>query len=155
AEAQQARAETMIRLLPLTQGGNERRGREVFFSQTAACSTCHRIGAEGGRVGPDLSKVGGIRAGRDLLESIIFPSASFAQGYEPFQVETQDGYLFEGTIIRQTADTITLRTVSNAEVRIDRSSIASLRPSTRSIMPDGFEQALTPQQLQDLLAFLQ
>jgi len=155
AAAEQARVDTMQRLMPLTKGGNVLRGREVFLSQSAACGSCHRIGPEGGRIGPDLTNIGAIRAGHDLLESIIFPSASLAQGYEPYTIETQDGFMFEGVIIRQTADTVTLRTVADAEVRIERRSIKNIHPSTTSIMPQGFEQALTPQQLQDLLAYLQ
>src|SRR5207248_8939388 len=33
---------------PLLHGGDEQAGRAVFFGQTVACSTCHRIGPEGG-----------------------------------------------------------------------------------------------------------
>ena len=67
---------------PLLDGGDQDRGRAVFFGKKAACGACHRVGDEGGSVGPDLTKVGGIRAGRDLLESVVLPSATFAQGYE-------------------------------------------------------------------------
>jgi hypothetical protein len=48
-----------------------------------------------------------------------------------------------------------IRTAGNAEIRLPQSNIQSVQPSSRSIMPDGFEQALPPQQLQDLLAYLQ
>ena len=53
--------------------------------------TCHRVGDEGGRVGPDLTRIGAIRSGHDLLESILWPSSTFAQGYEPYTVATADG----------------------------------------------------------------
>ena len=45
----------------------------------AACVACHTIGYVGGHVGPDLSRVGAIRQERDLVESILYPSASFVQ----------------------------------------------------------------------------
>ncbi|MEP6994984.1 MAG: protein kinase, partial [Acidobacteriota bacterium] len=56
--------------------GEPARGRELFFGAKAACSACHSIAGNGGHIGPDLSKIGSIRAGRDLLEAIAFPSAS-------------------------------------------------------------------------------
>lgn len=149
-----AQIKRMEDLLPLAAGGNARRGQVIFNSEAAACISCHRVGEDGGRIGPDLTKVGSVRSGRDLLESIVFPSASFAQGYEPYLIEDQDGFVYEGVITRQTSDTLTLRSAANAEVRLDRKSIAEITPATVSIMPQGLEKALTPQQLQDLLAYL-
>ena len=55
--------------------GDIRRGQAVFNSTKAACITCHEIGYVGGHVGPDLTRIGKIRGERDLLESILFPSA--------------------------------------------------------------------------------
>jgi putative membrane-bound dehydrogenase-like protein len=63
---------------PLLSGGNVARGREVFFGKKVACATCHRIGADGGPIGPDLTKLGTIRAGGDILESIVLPSPYFS-----------------------------------------------------------------------------
>src|SRR5262249_28781892 len=76
AGKQQARLEE---LSPLLDGGEVQRGRELFFAnKKAICATCHAVQGQGGQIGPDLSKIGAIRAPRDLLEAIVFPSASFA-----------------------------------------------------------------------------
>src|SRR6185295_13822553 len=93
----------------LVKGGDPARGREVFYSKKVACGGCHSVGQQGGRVGPDLTKIGAIRAPRDLLESILIPSSTFAQGYESYLVLTQDGAVLTGLLARQSADAIVLR----------------------------------------------
>ena len=50
-------------------GGDVDRGHAVFFGAKAGCSSCHTIMADGGDVGPDLTGVGAIRSGIDLLEA--------------------------------------------------------------------------------------
>ncbi|MDA0282317.1 MAG: hypothetical protein O3B86_03080, partial [Planctomycetota bacterium] len=57
------------RLSSLTTG-DAIRGREIFFGKTTACASCHTVAGQGGRVGPDLTKIGAIRKQRDLLEAI-------------------------------------------------------------------------------------
>ena len=76
--------------------GDVRRGQLVFNSEKAACFTCHAIGYRGGNVGPDLTKIGQVRTERDLLEAILFPSASFVRSYEPVVVATTDGKVLNG-----------------------------------------------------------
>jgi hypothetical protein len=71
-EAQRARVERLRNLEPLlTAGGDAGHGRRIFYGEKVACSSCHTIGAEGGHVGPDLTGVGAIRSGHDLLEAIV------------------------------------------------------------------------------------
>jgi putative heme-binding domain-containing protein len=134
--------------------GDPRRGREVFFGIRATCATCHTIQAEGGRVGPDLSRIGAVRSGRDLLEAILFPSASFARGFEPFTVATTDGRVHTGILNRDTSDAIVLVTPDRLEVSIPRGSIEEIEPGRLSIMPRGLDANLSRQELADLVAFL-
>jgi putative membrane-bound dehydrogenase-like protein len=154
-EAQRARIEKLRRLEPLlTAGGDVGRGRRIFFGQKVACSSCHTIGAEGGHVGPDLTGVGAIRSGHDLLEAVVFPSASFVPGYEIFIVDTGNDRL-SGVVRSQSRDAVVLVTGPHGEVRIPRSQIKSMARSNVSLMPDGFDESLTRTELMDLLAFLQ
>ncbi len=137
-------------------GGEIQRGRDLFFgNKKAICATCHAAQGQGGKIGPDLSKIGAIRAPRDLLEAVVFPSASFARGYESFTVTTGDGQVLSGIIGRETADAIYLFNSSRIEVRVPRSEIESLQQSTVSIMPEGMDAQLNRQELSDLIAFLQ
>ena len=122
---------------------------------TAACSTCHLVNSEGGRIGPELSKIGSICTGPDLLEAIVVPSASFVRGYEPDTVATQDGRLYTGTLARETVDALFLNGSDAAEIRIPRDRIEDLKQGHQSIMPEGLDAQLTRGELADLLAFLQ
>ena len=106
-------------------------------------------------MGPDLSQIGALRAKRDLLEAVVFPSANFARGYEPFVVTTKSGTFHSGIIKRETADAVYLVTAERALVRIARADIESVAPGKVSIMPQGLDNQLTRQELADLLAFLQ
>ncbi|MBV8882297.1 MAG: HEAT repeat domain-containing protein [Planctomycetaceae bacterium] len=152
AEEQSAK---LAQFEPLLKGGDAARGREVFYGKKVACGTCHRVGSEGGRVGPDLTKVGAIRAGRDLLESILVPSSTFAQGYEPYLALSKDGAVYSGLIARQSPDAVTLRDAAGAEVQLRRDRLEQLKRAEKSIMPEGLERALSPDEFRDLLAFLQ
>jgi putative heme-binding domain-containing protein len=152
AEGQAAR---LTAFAPLLQGGDPGRGRPIFFGKKVACATCHRIGAEGGRIGPDLTKVGAIRAGRDILESVLFPSSTIAQGYESYYVSTSKGRVATGVLARQTPDVIVLRNSSGAEEQFHRGEIEEMRRLGKSLMPEGLERAMTRQEFRDLLAFLQ
>jgi putative heme-binding domain-containing protein len=101
-----------------------------------------------------LTRIGGIRTERDLLESILFPSASLVRSFEPMLIVTQDGKTVNGLIRSETSDELVIATGPNQEVRVARSNIEEIRPSSVSIMPAGLEKQLTKEQLADLIAFL-
>lgn len=151
ATQQSARVEE---LLPRLTNGDMRRGQAIFNSQAAACASCHAIGYRGGDLGPDLTRIGQIRTERDLLEAILFPSASFVRSYEPIVVETKDGEQYSGILKKDAPDELILGTGPGAEIRLARSEIADARPGKLSVMPQGLEEQLTLEQLADLLAFL-
>jgi putative heme-binding domain-containing protein len=145
----------LAELEPVLQGGDVPAGRAVFFGKKAACAACHTIRSEGGKVGPDLSAIGAIRSSRELLESIVFPSASLARGFEPYLVETQDGRVLPaGVLARETAEAVWLVTGDQSEVRVAKSNIVNMAPSGVSIMPQGLDAQLTRRELSDLVAFL-
>jgi putative membrane-bound dehydrogenase-like protein len=146
--------EKLEKLLGALSNGDVRRGQAVFFSPKAACSSCHATGYIGGRIGPDLTKIGSIRTERDLLESIVFPSASFVRSFEPVQVVTKSGKVHNGLVRQDQPDEIALTINADTEVHIARDDIESVQPGTVSIMPSGLDQQLSPQELSDLIAFL-
>lgn len=151
AATQKARIEE---LLPEMAKGDIRRGLQVFNSQKASCIACHKLAYLGGNVGPDLSKIGGIRTERDLLESILYPSLSFVRSYEPVTITTHSGKVFNGLIRAETVTEITLMTGLNQETRIARSDIDEQLPGKTSIMPAGLDKQLSVQELADLVTFL-
>ncbi len=146
-----ARLETVLKDLP---AGDVRRGQAVFHSSKAACASCHAIGYLGGRVGPDLTKIGGVRTDRDLLESILFPSASFVRSYEPISIATDNGLVLTGLLRKDAADEVVLVVGADKEEHIPRDRIEEMSPASVSVMPAGLEAQISPQELADLIAFL-
>ena len=140
---------------PVLEGGDPVEGRGVFHAQPAACSVCHRIGRFGGTLGPDLSTIGQVRSRKNLLEAIVFPSATFARGYEPVQVGTRSEGSFHGVIRDEKDDEIILGLADGSDRRIARASIASTRWASVSSMPQGIDQVLKINQLRSLLAYLE
>ena len=141
-------------LLATAKGGDIRRGQSLFNSPKAACASCHAIGYLGGNVGPDLTRIGQIRNERDLLEAIVYPSASFVRSYEPMIVATRGGEEYSGVLKKDSADEVVLATGPGAEQHIARGDISDLRPGAVSVMPSGLVDQLTKEELADLLAFL-
>jgi putative membrane-bound dehydrogenase-like protein len=134
--------------------GDIRRGQAIFNNPKVACSSCHAIGYLGGHVGPDLTSVGTIRAKRDLLESVVYPSASFVRSFEPMIVRTKTGDDYNGVVRKDSADEVILVTGPETEVHIPRSDITEMHQGTVSIMPQGLDRQLSMQELADLVAFL-
>jgi putative membrane-bound dehydrogenase-like protein len=151
AAKQKARLDELLAEL---KDGDVRRGQAVFHSTKASCSACHAIGYLGGTIGPDLTHIAKIRAERDLLESIVFPSASFVRSYEPVQITTKKGKVYNGLVRRETPDEVVLATSATEEVRIARQDIDEVVPGKVSVMPAGLDQQLTRQELADLVTFL-
>jgi putative heme-binding domain-containing protein len=108
----------------------------------------------GGKIGPDLTRIGQVRSERDLLEAIVFPSASFARGYEPVVIRTRAGDVHTGVLRNNDLPDEVVIATEREETRIPRRDIVEMQPGTVSLMPPGFDEQLTRQELSDLLAFL-
>jgi putative membrane-bound dehydrogenase-like protein len=145
--------ERFLRLEPKLGAGDVGRGRAIFFGEKAACATCHAIGAEGGVLGPDLTTIGVVRSGHDLLEAVMFPNASIVPDFQPYTVEAGSEVL-SGIVSRESADTITLRTAATETRTISRADIASITPTPVSMMPEGLDSGFSDEELLDLIAFL-
>ncbi len=150
AAKQAARLEELMGKM---KGGNAERGK-VVFSTKGTCINCHTKGGIGVNFGPDLTTVNQVRTERDLLESIIFPSATFVRSFEPFTVFTSSGELFTGLLRKDAPDEVIIATNAQTEKRIARADIKKMRADTLSVMPQGFDQILTPEEIADVIAFL-
>ncbi len=136
--------------------GDPIRGLTLFRSQKTACSGCHRIGYVGGEIGPELTRIGGSRTRRALLEAILFPSARLEQSYQPTKVLTKDGQVYNGLLKRQNvANHLELQLTVDKSITVDVADIERQEPSSISIMPSGVAELLTIQELSDLMALLE
>lgn len=130
--------------------GSAARGRELY---TRLCASCHRLGTEGREVGPDLLAVAGNTTER-LLQSILDPNAVVLPGFEAYQVALDDGEELDGLIAGDTGPSLLLRLSDGSTRSLDRQRIQSLHTSGVSLMPEGLEEGLTPQDLADLIAVI-
>lgn len=133
--------------------GDAARGRALFFGK-ATCHLCHRVGKEGGAVGPDLSQIGRIRESRDLLEAILLPSASFVRGYEPMMVAMKDGSTYTGRLGAETQRRVELVDSQGARHHLRRDAIFQLTASRVSVMPEGLDRILSDAELADVVSYL-
>jgi putative heme-binding domain-containing protein len=155
---EQAQAEQLAkanRILDLAVAHSDpQRGIQVFLSQKAACTACHKAAHVGGVAGPHLQGIGKRRTERDLIESILFPNASLVQSYESWTVVTEDGRALNGVLLEDKPDEIVLVAGVDKTYRLPRSAIDQMHRSQQSIMPDGLDKILSDQQLADLVAYL-
>lgn len=139
--------------------GEAAKGAVVF--REALCARCHRAGARGPAVGPDLTHVGGRFSPADLLASILTPSKVVAENYRSVQVRTADGRTLVGRVLLEgdyRSEKLRLATqpLRPAEfVELDKKQIEEVRESAISPMPEGLLDGFQAEEILDLLAFLQ
>jgi putative heme-binding domain-containing protein len=129
-------------------------GRRVFFHpKLAGCFRCHRAEGRGREVGPDLSTVGRNER-RQVVESVLQPSALVAPHYQVWQIETADGKVRTGMLMNTELDVYTYADTKGDFFKVNTRDVADLQPLPKSIMPDGLADLLTDQELRDLFAYL-
>jgi putative heme-binding domain-containing protein len=135
-------------------------GRSILSGKSAfrdtGCGQCHRLGGEGGTVGPDLTGIARRQGARDILESILLPSKVIADEYAAFAVETEDGQVAVGRVEREDADVLVLQPASfdEAPLEIEKKRIRSRERLDVSSMPAGMVNVLEKEQVLDLIAYL-
>lgn len=135
----------------VTRHGTASRGREVF---THVCSSCHQVNGEGIEFGPNLSEIGSKLSKEALYTSILHPDAGISFGYEGYRVRLKDGKDVVGFISSETDDALVVRTPGGLSNRYRKTDVLSRSPLESSLMPSGLHQALTEQQLIDLIEYL-
>lgn len=138
------------------EGGNAKKGREVFVSHiTAQCYRCHSVSGSGGTAGPDLSKVSSPERKTDrrfLLESILLPNAKIAKGFGTVSLVLESGKIVAGTIKTEDADSLTIVTPQKKTMRIKHDEIDA-KTATSSAMPD-MKKLLSLHEIRDLVEYL-
>jgi putative membrane-bound dehydrogenase-like protein len=134
--------------------GDPAKGRLLFEQGKGTCIACHQIGDLGRDLGPNLSRIGAIRTERDLLESILFPSATLARDYEAHLFETRDGKTHLGVIRSHTAEGLLIMDVAGQEKNLPHTSIIADTQLPTSLMPMGLDQTLPEEELLHLTAYL-
>ena len=122
----------------VSQGGDIRRGQAVFNSRRRRACPATPSATWVARSVPISRRIGQVRSERELLEAIVFPSASFARGFEPVVVTTEAGETHSGVVRSDLTDAVVLATAAGAEIRILRRDIVDMQPR------DGIGHAAGP-----------
>jgi putative heme-binding domain-containing protein len=130
--------------------GDPERGKAVFEKNCAACHRLHDIGSQ---VGPDIASRAD-KSNEGLLREILDPNRAVDQRFAEYIAVTSDGVIKNGILVDETSGAITLRGQQGQETKLLRSELDSLTSSGKSLMPEGFENQITPEEMSDLLAFL-
>ena len=135
--------------------GSISRGKVVFEDeQKAACVRCHTVDGSSGRAGPDLFAIGDKFPRRELIRSMLEPSATIAIGYATTTIETKSGEQHDGVLKLATDSWIELMEADGKRRRIEKGDIASQRTSTISMMPEGLHSGLSLDEFTDLIEYL-
>jgi len=146
-----SRAEVMARYAgaaALT--GTPAKGELLFVKN---CTPCHFLKGHGNAVGPALAALVDKTPG-DFLLAILDPSASIEPRFIAYNIETKDDRSLTGIISAESSTSLTLVQPGGIKETILRSDITEIRANTLSLMPEGFELAMSQQDLADLIAFL-
>jgi putative heme-binding domain-containing protein len=134
--------------------GDPRRGADVFASPRFACLSCHKVGSQGGTVGPDLTAAGLCVKPEEIVESVLWPKRKVKEGFEAIHFALKDGSIRQGYQLDEDAAKIALRDPTTGErVEIARADIEETRPAG-TLMPEGIAEAMSPDERRDLVRFL-
>jgi putative membrane-bound dehydrogenase-like protein len=130
--------------------GQPDRGRSVFLK---TCATCHKAENAGVDVGPNLATITN-RTAEDLLVHILDPNREVAPPYINYNVALADGRVLSGIIADESANSLTLKRAEGATDIIPRSQVEAISSTGQSLMPEGLEKGLEPQDFADVIAYL-
>ncbi len=141
-------------VLAVTSKGDSKAGATLFKAAQTTCMACHKLGQEGGILGPDLTAIGRAMTPEMIVESVLWPKRQVKEGFMLTQITTKSGETHQGYKANETPTTVTLKDVTGAPMQpISKASI-STRSDTGTLMPEGLTAWMNEQQQLDLLRFL-
>jgi len=131
--------------------GDAQKGQVQYMTR---CVACHKAGALGLAVGPDLITVK--TKGREaLLTAILEPHKEVASQFIAYTVNTKDGQTLAGIITNDTASSMTIRMMGGIEKTLQRAEIKGSSSSGQSLMPEGLETGMTVEDMADLISYIE
>lgn len=137
------------------EGGDANEGREIFRDKPeAGCIRCHRVGKEGGEIGPNLTALSQRAQRIAILESIIDPNASIVPGFSSLLVKLKDGRELVGIVSAESFEQMTLTSPTDGKKTTFRTGEIVAETGLPSAMPPAFGQILGKRAIRDLVEFL-
>ena len=131
--------------------GKAENGKAVYGR---ICIACHKVGAEGADLGPDLSAVGTRLTREQIYESIFFPNVEISKGFETVTVTLKDGTVAFGFIGEETGDKLVVKLAGGIKQDVLKSTIAKRESLKVSTMPEALADTMAQPELVDLVEYL-
>jgi cytochrome c oxidase cbb3-type subunit III len=149
---------------PAAAAGSAAHGKELFYGD-ANCSLCHMVEGKGGRVGPELTGVGGSRTRESIIDSVRNPSRrlawglteatkEFPQEYETVTVVTADGKQIKGVALNEDNFSVQMMDRDERIYLLEKDKLRSFKKSRESLMPKYDADVLNDKDIEDIVAFL-
>ena len=144
--------------------GDPQAGKQIFFG-SANCSNCHMVNGKGGRLGPDLSRIGGSRSPNFIAAKLRSPNGSLAVSpadqyrewpleYEAVSVITKSNETLTGVLRNEDTFSIQFMDVSEKLHSFWKKDLLKVTHEHRTVMPAFGEDVLSTEDLGNLLAYL-
>ena len=133
--------------------GNMASGEKIFWGK-GSCGACHRVGAKGVDIGPDLTNAGRRRSVRYLRASVVTPDADVTPGFATITVIKKDGKKIVG--VQKSIDNFSaqLTDLSGHYYSFLRDDVASVKLEPVSLMPSNYGKTLSGSEIDDVVAYL-
>jgi putative heme-binding domain-containing protein len=147
-----AREQFLGQMRTLIRGGkgDPHKGIAVF---NKLCGQCHKLYGQGQEVGPDITRNGRSHF-EQLLSNVFDPSLVIGSIYQARAVRTEDGRVITGLLVEDSPQRVVLKVQGGKLETIARDDVAQMKVSELSLMPEGIEKQLQPQEIVDLFAFI-
>lgn len=132
--------------------GDAERGRRIY-REKGKCDGCHTIQGRGGAFGPDLTGIGNLRSPAHLMQSLLEPAADVAPGFVLIHAVTQSGQRVDGARVNEDTFSVQIRDVRGTVHSFWKQELRELKKDRSASAMPSF-RALTPGELQDLVAYL-
>src|SRR5437868_4794112 len=144
--------------------GNATHGKGLFNGD-ANCSLCHMVEGKGGRLGPELTSVGGSRTREAIIDSVRNPSRrlawglteamkEFPQEYESVTVMTADRKEIKGVTLNEDSFSVQIMDTDEKIHLLQKNKLLSFQKSRQSAMPKYGADILSDKDLEDIVAYL-
>jgi putative heme-binding domain-containing protein len=118
------------------------------------CGKCHQVGDKGVNFGPPLTEIGSKYGKESLYEHTLYPAAAVSFGYEGATVKIKGGDEVVGIVVSETEDELAVKTATGVATAYKKADVISRRPLKGSLMPDGLQQTMSPDDLADLVEYM-
>ena len=142
-----------------------RHGKDLFYGD-ANCSLCHMVEGKGGRLGPELTAVGGSRTREAIIDSVRNPrrrlawglpesTKEFPQEYLSVTAVTADGKQIKGVTLNEDSFSVVIMEIMGEQIHLlEKNTLLSYSKSRDSAMPKYAADTLSDKELEDIVAYL-